>query len=72
MGRTCSTYRQKKSTYKKLVGKPEEIRQLGRRKRRLEDILKKSSGVVRIEFFWLRIRIGGWLLQNQYEASGSI
>jgi hypothetical protein len=51
MGRTFSTYGQKKNIYKKLVGKPEEIRQLRRRKRRLGDILKKSSGVVRIEFF---------------------
>ena len=49
MGRTCNTVGQKKNTYKKLVGKFEEIRQFRRRKRRLEDILKQSSGVVLID-----------------------
>jgi len=50
MGRTCSTSVQKKNIYKTLVGKPKEIRQIWRLKRRLEDILMKSNGVVRIEF----------------------
>jgi len=71
MGRTFSMYGHQKNIYKKLVRKPEEIRQLGRRKCRLEDILKNSSGVVRIELFWLRIRTGGRFLLNQYELSGS-
>jgi hypothetical protein len=40
MGRTCSTYREKRDAYRALVGKPEGRRPLGRPKRRWEDNIK--------------------------------
>jgi hypothetical protein len=40
MGRACSTYGEKRRTYRVLVGKPEEIWPLGRPRRRCEDNIK--------------------------------
>jgi hypothetical protein len=46
--------------------------QVGRRRRRVQDILKKPDEAVWIGFIWLRIRTSGRLLWHQYEPSGSM
>jgi hypothetical protein len=40
MGEACSTYGEKRSAYRILVGRPEGRRPLGRRRRRWEDNIK--------------------------------
>jgi hypothetical protein len=40
MGRTCSTYGERRGVYRVLVGKPERRRSLGRLRRRWEDNIK--------------------------------
>ena len=40
MGRTCSTYGERRGAYRALVGKPEGGRPLGRPRRRWEDNIK--------------------------------
>jgi hypothetical protein len=40
MGRVCSTNEKKRNAYRILVGKPEEKRPLGRRRRRWVDNIK--------------------------------
>ena len=42
MGGVCSTYGDKRSVYRVLVGTPEGKRPLGRLKRRWEDNIKKG------------------------------
>jgi hypothetical protein len=46
MGRTCSTHRAEKNSYRVLVGKPGEKRQLRRSRRRWEDNIKMDLGRV--------------------------
>ena len=40
MGRSCSTYGEKRTAYRLLVGKPEGKRALGKPRRRREDTIK--------------------------------
>ena len=40
VGRTCSTYGERSGTYRALVGKTEEMRPLGRKRRGSEDNIK--------------------------------
>jgi hypothetical protein len=52
---------EKRDAYRILVGKPEGKRPLGRRRRRLVDIIKmdpREVGMVWTRLIWLRIRKG--------------
>ena len=67
MGRTCSTYGERRGAYRILEGKHEEMRPLGRPRRRWENNIKidlRDIGWVGAQTgsIWLRIGTGGELL----------
>jgi hypothetical protein len=65
MGRTCSTYGERRGASRVLVGKPEGRRPLGRPRRRWEDNIKMDIREVGWEAWtesvWLRVGTGGVL-----------
>jgi hypothetical protein len=61
MGKACSTNGEKRNAYRKLVGKLEGKRRIGRSRRRWVDNIK-IAGMVWTGSIWLRIGISGGLL----------
>jgi hypothetical protein len=53
---------EKRNAYRILVGKPEEMRPLGRPRRRWVDCIKLDLRVVTTGLIWLRIGTSGRLL----------
>jgi hypothetical protein len=65
MDRACSTHGTGENAYNILVGKPEEMRPLGRPRRRWVDNrldLRGRGGNVWNGYIWLRIGTSGWPL----------
>jgi hypothetical protein len=55
MGGACSTYGARREAYKILVGRPEERRPLGRRRRRQEDNIKTHLQEVGLGMDWIEL-----------------
>jgi hypothetical protein len=65
MGRTCSTYGEKRNAHRILVGRPEGRRPLGRYRRRWEDNIKmdlRYDGVIWTRLIWPTIGTSGGIL----------
>ena len=70
MGRTCSTYGERRDVYRVFVGKLEGERPLGRLRRRWEDNMNMDRHEVGwgpwTGLIWLRIWTGGGLLHTSH------